>query len=152
MVSDPVALGLVAIGEDTLAVAWRLGADRPFSADLARWAARSLLSRPDMEHALRAALRHLRLISVETTRTRAHAPGSLARHMALVSRELLRMQPPRNIREELEAIAETCRSSASPNRGGFLDGLARAAFAAMEEADLPTATAQSTFSTGSVQP
>ena len=126
--ADPVALGLAAIGEDNLAVAWRLSVSRPFSDRLGRWAARALLSRPDVEHSVRAVLRHVRLVSAEPPRARSHAPGSLARQLSLVARELMRMQPPSPVREELEAFGERLRAAATPVPGPALEDSARSTF------------------------
>ncbi len=148
--ADPIALGFAAMGEDELAVAWRLSPERPYSEALARWAARALLSRRDMEHGVRAVLRHLRLVSMEPLRAKAHASGALARQLALVTRELVRMQPPASILGEVEMLGTRLRSAADSDRGPFLEGLARAAFVALT-AELPTATAQTTFSTASLQ-
>jgi hypothetical protein len=149
--ADPVALGLTAIGEDDLAVAWLLTSPRPFSESLARWAARALLSRPDLEHAVRAVLRHVRLMSSDRPRARPHASGALARQLALVTRELLRMTPPAAVREELQALGERLRSAAGPGRAPDLEDSARAAYrglvgkvrAAPEQAAFSTATLQS---------
>jgi hypothetical protein len=148
--ADPVALGLMATGEDALAIAWRLSPQRPFSERLARWAARVLLFRPELEHAMRAVLRHLRLVSTDPSRAKAHAPGALARHLALLVRELKRLQPPPAVFEELETLAAKLRAATSPLHAPSLEGLAQAAMATLA-AELPTPTAQSAFSTASVQ-
>jgi hypothetical protein len=148
--ADPVALALVAMGEDELAVAWRLSPERPYSDALSRWAARAVLSRGDMEHGLRALLRHLRLVSVDPLRSRAHAPGALTRQLALVTRELVRMQPPTLLLEELEALGMRLRSAAAPQPDPFLEPLARAIFATVGT-ELPVASAPSAFSTASLQ-
>ena len=148
--ADPVALGLAAMGEDALAVAWRLSSERPYSDALSQWAARAVLSRRDMEHGVRAILRHLRLVYAEPVRTKAHSPGVLTRQLALITRELARMQPPALILEELEALGMRLRSTTTPHRDLFLERLARATLAA-PGAELPVATTQSAFSTASLQ-
>jgi hypothetical protein len=148
--ADPVALGLTAMGEDGLAVAWCLSPERPYSDAFSRWAARALLSRPDMEHGVRVVLRHLRLVSAEPLRRTAHAAGSFGRQLALVARELIRMQPPIAILEELEALEARLRLATDPKHGPVLEGLARAAFASLT-VELPTPAAQTAFSTASFQ-
>jgi hypothetical protein len=147
--ADPLALSLVAMGEDDLAVAWRVGPLRPLSECLGRWAARALLSRADLEHAVRGLLRHVRLLSVDPSRAKAHAPGALARQIALVARELIRMQPPAAILEELAALSERLRSVAASGLG--LEEAARAAYRSLAS-ELPTPGEQTAFSTGTLQP
>jgi hypothetical protein len=149
--ADPVALGLAAMGEDALGVAWRLSPARPFSEDLSRWAARALLARPDLEHGVRVVLRHLRLLCAEAPSQKAHAPGALGRHLALIARELIRMEPPAALLRELEAVAARLRRAAGPGQERVLERQARAAFAALT-AELPTAIPHTTFSTASLQP
>ncbi len=112
--SDPVALELAAMGEPELAVAWSLRTPRPYSDDLARWASRALLARPDVAHSVRAVLRHVRLIAAATSsRTRTHTPGALARQLLVVVRELQRMPAAPEMRRELDRLAETLRVSPS---------------------------------------
>jgi hypothetical protein len=149
--ADPVALGLATMGEDDLAVAWRLSPLRPYSERFARWAARALLSRGDVEHAVRALLRHLRLVSVDPPRAKAHAPGALVRHMTLVARDLLRMDPPEGVLEELQGFSQRLQSAANSPRGVDLEAAARAAFRTLTSG-LPTPGAQTAFSSGSLQP
>ena len=116
-----MALALAAMGEDKLAVAWRLSPERPYSDALSRWAARAVLSRADLEHGLRSVLRHLRLVSMDPVRMTAHAPGALTRQLALVTRELVRMQPPPVLLEELEALGMRLRSPAAPHADPSLE-------------------------------
>jgi hypothetical protein len=154
-VSDPISLALSATGEDALAVAWRQSSLRPYSDRLGRWAAQAILSRQDMEHAVRAVLRHLRLTSTDPSRTTTHARGALARHLALVCRELIRMGPPDDVREELEVLDEALRKAAdpgpNPESGLHLEESARAAFRAAA-AQLPTSVEKTSFSTATLQP
>jgi hypothetical protein len=149
--SDPVALALSATGEDALATAWRQSSLRPYSDRLAHWAAQAILARPDMEHAVRAILRHLRLVSADPPRAKAHARGALTRHLALVSRELLRMGPPDAVREELGALDEALRRAADPRSGLDLEESARSAFRALAT-QLPTSVEKTSFSTATLQP
>jgi hypothetical protein len=149
--ADPVALSLAALGEDDLAVAWLLSSLRPYSERFARWAVRVTLSRRDMEHSLRALLRHVRLMSVDPRRAMAHASGVLARQMSLVTRELTRIQSPAAIREELRSLSEQLRSTATPGCGQDLDGAVRSAFRSLLST-LPTPSLQTAFSTGPLQP
>jgi hypothetical protein len=90
---DPVAQALVAIGEDAAAFAWLESADRPYSAPFARWAARTLLRRSDLDHSVRVVLRHARLVATHPVRARAHAPGALARQLGLLMRGLSSLRP-----------------------------------------------------------
>jgi len=85
---DPLALELVAMGEDEAASAWCVGDVRPYSVRLARWAVRAILSRPDVEHAARVVLRHGRLIASRSARATAHGRGALALRVAFIVREL----------------------------------------------------------------
>jgi hypothetical protein len=106
---DPIALELIAMGEASRAGPWLEGA-RPYSPRLARWAVRRLLARPELEHAVRAILRHARLVGAEPARANAHGPGALGRQVALVVRDLLASRPPPRVRQELAAAAEVLRS------------------------------------------
>jgi hypothetical protein len=103
--ADPVALALAAIGEPGIAAAWCSQSDRPYSEKTARWIARALLGRPDLDHALRTVVRHVRLLAAKPSRSRAHAPGGLARQLGTLARELLRMRPPSVVARELSQIA-----------------------------------------------
>jgi hypothetical protein len=120
--SDPLSLCLTAMGEDEVAAVWCARRERFYSQDLARWAVRALLGRADLEHGLRAVVRHARLVAIAPSRARAHAPGALARQLGLLLRELLR-DAPGIVRDEL---------------GRMLDGLRRASRdgAALEPAAL----------------
>jgi hypothetical protein len=109
--ADPFAFGLVAIGEEERAIRWAALPARPYSDPLARWAIGALLARADLEHALRAVLRHLRLIAGGRPRPKGHAPGALLRQLSLIVRELGRMPAPSHARLELEQIGEKLRLS-----------------------------------------
>jgi hypothetical protein len=113
---DPLALELTAMGESELAAAWVAGAPPPYSPRLARWVTRTLLSRPDLEHAMRALLRHARLIAAEPARSSGHAPGALVRQLGLLARELARAAPPRRVREELRAASEALQRASNARR------------------------------------
>lgn len=104
---DPLALELAAIGEDALAAEWCSTLDRPYSRDLALWAVQVVLGRPDLEHALRSTIRHVRLTAAAPGRAGAHAPGALARQLGLLARELARAAPPPALRDELDGLAAT---------------------------------------------
>jgi hypothetical protein len=84
---DPFALALDAIGEQAAAAEW-CAAARPYSEDLARWAARSLLARPDLEHEARVLARHARLTAADPIRGTGHGPAALARQLAMFARAL----------------------------------------------------------------
>jgi hypothetical protein len=102
---DPVSFGLTAVGEDEAAVAWCTRGDRPYSASLAGWGVRALLARKDLEHSLRVIIRHVRLLAVHPSRTRAHGPDALARQLGLLVRELGRGAP-KEARNELDGILD----------------------------------------------
>ncbi len=113
---DPFALALLAMGEEEAARGWSTCAKRPYSADLSGWAVRTLLSRPDIEHAVRAVLRHARLIAARPSRARTQTPGALARQLALLARSLLAAQTaPPKVREELrrttDVLTRACADS-----------------------------------------
>jgi hypothetical protein len=112
--SDPVALELAAMGEDCAATTWSTRTDWPYSKRLARWAVRALLARPDVEHAARSVLRHIRLVSAEPSRAGAHDPGALARQLSLLARVLTRMRPPRLVRAELDGILAALSTPTKP--------------------------------------
>jgi hypothetical protein len=101
---DPFALALTAMGEESLASEW-VSDDRPYSPALGRWMTRVLLERPDLEHSLRAVVRHARLTAAAPGRAAAHAPGALARQLGLFAREVSRAQPPGDLRAEVEGLA-----------------------------------------------
>jgi hypothetical protein len=148
--TDPVALALMAIGEDQMAVAWRLGPSRPISERLGRWAVCALLSSPELEHALRAMVRHVRLTSADPPRAREHAPGALARQLSVLARELGRMGPPAAVLEEIEALGDELRARAAAGAGDDLDASARSAFRALA-GELSTTTEKTAFSTASLR-
>ncbi len=120
---DPVALSLVAIGELEVAVGWCAHARPPYSRRAARWAARALLSRPDLEHGLRALARHVRLLAAKPSRARGHAPEALARQLGALTRELARQRPPPSVRLEIDRLVRAFSSASA-------DGAATAALTA----------------------
>jgi hypothetical protein len=103
--SDPIALALTAIGEGDMAMAWCSRPHGAYSKRAARWSSRALLARPDLDHALRSVARHVRLLAAKPSRAQSHAPGGLARQLATIARELLRMRPPPLVAQELALIA-----------------------------------------------
>jgi hypothetical protein len=104
---------LTAIGEDDPAAAW-CGWVRPYSEPLARWAVGELLAHAELEHGLRAVVRHARLVAVAPERAGAHAPGSLARQIGLAVRALTRAAPA-GLRDELDRLLDALRGA---SRGG----------------------------------
>jgi hypothetical protein len=111
---DPVALELTAMGHDELARQWSVRPSRAYSQKLARWAVRALLARPDLEHSLRVALRHARLVAGDASRSDAHARGALARHLYLLIRELLNSTHPTPlVQHELERLLEPLQLASS---------------------------------------
>lgn len=116
---DPIALALAGIGETVAARAWCARPGRPYTARTAQWTVRALLSRPDVEHAVRALARHVRLIAAQPSRARSHMPAALARQAAIVSRELGRMRPPPLVARELDHIAEALVAQAADGAVGL---------------------------------
>ncbi|MFS8068155.1 MAG: hypothetical protein ACMG6S_17515 [Byssovorax sp.] len=122
--SDPIAATLVAIGEDELARAildaLRSGlVPRPYSRRLGRWAARALLADPAAAHALRAVVRHLRLIAGRPDRLGAHTGGAMTRQIAQLARHLAARARPRltaALALELEGLARLASSPATDAR------------------------------------
>jgi hypothetical protein len=82
---DPICASLLRMGDEDAAVSAfdLLDASRPYSRATARWAARRMLADASTSHALRALLRHLRLLASDPGRGRAHVRGALARQLAL---------------------------------------------------------------------
>ncbi len=106
---DPIALGLLGIGERGALLAWATQA--PSAGRVSRRAAlglcRLLLTAPALRYQLATLLRHLRLVAqAPDARLHAHAPGALTRLAAVMLRSV-------SARLDGEARAE-------------LDGLARA--------------------------
>lgn len=146
--TDPIAMQLVAMGEDERAIAWCVDGARPYSKSVGRWASQALLSRPDLEHSVRAVLRHVRLIAGGPPRRRAHAPGALARHLLLIVRELQRMPGPHDACQELVQIAEKLRLASTSG----VDGIERAVCATFRElGGVPARSESHGFSSVSVQ-
>jgi hypothetical protein len=107
---DPFALALVEMGEDAAAAAW-CGLGVPYSAELARWAVRVLIERPDLDHALRVVARHARLIAADPRRGAGQVAGALTRHLVLLARGLVDSeQAPDAVRDELTRALEACAS------------------------------------------
>lgn len=114
--ADPIAWALVRIGELAAASAFaRLRREDPavraaYSSDLGRWIVRVLLADARASHAVRAVVRHARLVSVDARRRHAFPPGSLARHVALILRGLTEGtsigRPPPSAHHEIEACLE----------------------------------------------
>ncbi len=110
---DPLAAALVAMGEDDLARALldalRSGLiPRPYTLRLGRWAARALLADPLAAHALRAVVRHLRLVAGRPDRLDAHTPGAVSRQAAQLARHLAARARPRldaELARELDGLA-----------------------------------------------
>ncbi len=114
---DPIALALVAVGEDEAAARWCAQVRRPYSRRTARWAARALLARPDLEHGARSLARHVRLIAAKPSRARAHASGALARQLGILGRELGRMHPPPFVQRELGDLERAIAGDAATANG-----------------------------------
>jgi hypothetical protein len=110
--SDPVCGALLAIGEDTAAHAYAdlRWTDRDlaaaYSVAVARWAVRALLDDREAALALRAIMRHLRLVAGDEARLWAHGPGAVVRALGLLVRRLLgsTLPAPRGVRAELCAV------------------------------------------------
>jgi hypothetical protein len=129
---DPLALALDAVGEPAAAARWCTTA-RPYSEPLARWAARALLGRPDLEHAARVLVRHARLTVADPARGPAHGPAALARQLAMLVRALGGLHPlPAALACELDTLFRSLRdlcSAGGPLTEASLDAAARALFA-----------------------
>jgi hypothetical protein len=118
--SDPLAAALVAMGEDDLARALldalRSGLfPRPYSRRLGRWAVRALLADPLAAHALRAVVRHLRLVAGRPDRLAAHTAGAVSRQVAQLARHLAARARPRldaALARELDGLASLAVSAA----------------------------------------
>ena len=111
--ADPVALALLAVGEFEASVGWCTRPDRPYSRLTARWAARKLLGRPDLEHGLRALARHLRLLAAKPSRARSHAPEALGRQLGTLLRELSLLPSRPSVRRELHRLGRACAEASA---------------------------------------
>jgi hypothetical protein len=114
--ADPICAALVGMGEDGAARAWAdLRRNDPeardaYSRDLGRWAVRVVLRDPEVLHALRAILRHLRLVAGDEARGTAHGEGALVRSIGLWLRRLATARPATtaSVRAEARALATRC--------------------------------------------
>jgi hypothetical protein len=120
---DPIALALVAMGEDGAARAW-FDARRSdpiarglYSRRFGRWAVRALLADQGLSHAARALLRHARLIAGREARRRAHGAGATLRQVALLLRALSGAAPRPGPRVAAELAALRDRAE-RVSRGG----------------------------------
>jgi hypothetical protein len=133
---DPIALELVAMGHDDLAVAW-CRRRRPYSRRAARWAVRRLLTRPDLAHGVRILLRHVRLVAAAPSRGAAHARGAWVRELAIVLRELWRASPPAAVRDELARMLDHLTDAASVEGHAAMEHAARALFRDVDRTETP---------------
>jgi hypothetical protein len=107
-VRDPIAAALLEMGEARAAVAAfdLVSRTRLYSRRTARWMARQVLADASLAHGLKVALRHLRLVAVDPRRASAHAKGSLARQLGLLSRALCAYERvPRGVAQELHELS-----------------------------------------------
>jgi hypothetical protein len=112
---DPIALALLAMGERSAALAIADGAHaRLCSRRLARWAVRAVLADVSLEHALRAILRHGRLVAGRADRQLSHGEGALARHVVLFVRALARSRVRRSRAVSHELVQLLRRAEREP--------------------------------------
>jgi hypothetical protein len=131
--ADPIAMALIALGDDGAARAWfdaRRADPRAralYSRRLGRWAVRALLADESLFHGVRALLRHARLIAGYDARRRAHGRGAALRQVALLLRALAAAdagpRPGPRVAAEIAALLERVQQ------------LSCAAPAAIEEAE-----------------
>jgi hypothetical protein len=114
---DPVCLELVSMGEDDSARAWSDArrrdpvARKVYDERVARWAVRALLADPDLEHGVRAVLRHVRLLASDANRRGHHAPGAVSRHLAILVRKMAHDHPaPASLRASIQRLERAARS------------------------------------------
>lgn len=112
---DPLCLVLSRIGENAAARRYlelrntsELSA--LYSPLLARFAARAVLRAPDLQHAVAALVRGLRLACRHPERHADQPAGHLIRQVALIARSLARRQPPTPVAAELAAIDRVLRA------------------------------------------
>lgn len=93
--SDPIAWALVRIGEDVAAARYAAmrrterAVREAYSEGLARLLVRACLSDARTSHAVKAIVRHARLLSVDRRRSAAAPAGALAKQIALVLRGVI---------------------------------------------------------------
>jgi len=110
--ADPVAWGLVRVGEVAAAsayLAWRRAEPRGgavYSERLGRWMVRALIADARASHAARALARHLRLLAGRPRRRAATPTGAVAKQVALLLRGFVEGtalgEAPRELRNELD--------------------------------------------------
>jgi hypothetical protein len=121
LVSDPIALGLVSIGEDQAALCWSEMRDGRsalgYSLAFGQWAARVLLADSGQRHAVCALLRLLRLLALRPERLHDQAPGALLRLVTMLLRDLPRSRhaPPLDtvLRSELLSVLDRVTMAAA---------------------------------------
>ncbi|HEX6272220.1 MAG TPA: S8 family serine peptidase [Polyangiaceae bacterium] len=103
--ADVVTAAFVRVGEVRAARKYALHTPaRPYSTELARWAARVFLHDPVLRHEACALVRATRLYCRRPQRAVSQNVGHLLRHLTLVVRLLLRSRPPADLAQELTAL------------------------------------------------
>jgi hypothetical protein len=111
---DPLALALALLGEGDAARAWIRrrardgGLGALLSPSLGRALVRALLTSERLRHGADVLVRHARLVAGHPARARAHAPGAVLRHLALLLRDLASRVPAEQT-AELAALADRAR-------------------------------------------
>ncbi len=127
---DPVCAALLTMGEPGAARAFADARRRDarvagaYSDRLARWAVRALLADREAAHALRAILRHARLVAGREERAAAHGEGAWTRQIGLLLRRLASSRTPgaASVRAELgELSRRVIAATADPETIGALE-------------------------------
>jgi hypothetical protein len=117
--ADPFAHAMISMGETSAALKWVAlrGRERKltfsYSAKLAAWASRALVTDVSLLHDTRVVIRHARLTADVPERHRAHYPGALVRQLALLGRALLasaRTDAPSELTDEMRNLVEVTSS------------------------------------------
>jgi hypothetical protein len=129
--SDPVALSLVAIGDDAAATAYvdlrssHKDLRRAYSKRFAWWAVRALLANRTALHAASALCRHARLTAGDLGRVEAHGAGAFTRQLTILLGILgdrrAGPRPSARVASEIQRLMEQLEkvSHASDERGRF---------------------------------
>lgn len=123
---DPLSLVLSRIGEADAARRYLELRARPewaslYSEQLARFAARAVLRHADLQHALGALARALRLAARHPERAADQPAGHLVRQLALVVRSLARQLPPSEVARELAALDAELRALLRSERAASVE-------------------------------
>jgi hypothetical protein len=116
--ADPFAYAMISMGESSSALKWMTLRRREqllafgYSARLAAWAARVVVTNATLLHAACVVVRHTRLVADDPERLRSHYSGAVVRQLALLGRSLLAhswVESPSELTDEARRLVEAAR-------------------------------------------